>query len=349
MDGITSQNPGISAVMICFNEQKTISGALDSLHGLVDEIIIVDTGSTDDTVKLISQHRAPVKLYFRPWNNDFSAMRNVAVSLASNAWCLVIDADECIAKETRPVFKETIRKISRGDMNALYAPLIDNLDGSRLINNARIFRKRPSLRYHGKVHEYLDEPHSRLICLPEIKLLHYGYINNAFEEKHKHIRNKALLAEQMLAEPDSLRWKYFALRYLKPCEPEYEAILRHFGALPLPYADSWEVYAFNVKSKFIMYLLERHEYQHALQHAKALYQRYKDKNTCLLYLLANYLQARSVFYRRAQTSLALLHETEHLHADEYLSEKLNPDGYKNILAELAMHTQSHETQSGPSV
>lgn len=349
MDGMTSETEGISAVMLCCNEQKTIISALDSLHGLVDEIVIVDTGSTDNTVKLILQHPARIKLYFRPWHNDFSAMRNFAISLTSNAWCLVIDADECIAQQTRPVFKETIRQISRGDINALYAPLIDNLDGSRLINNARIFRKRPSLRYHGKVHEYLDEPDSRLICLPEVKLLHYGYINNAWEEKHKHIRNKVLLAEQMLAEPDSLRWKYFALRYLKPCEPEYEAILQHFGALPLPYADSWEVYAFNVKSKLIMYLLDKQAYKHAWQHAKALYQYYKDKNTCLLYLLANYLQARSVFYRKAQISLALLHETEHLHADEYLSEKVNNDDYKNIVAEMARYIQSYEPESGPAI
>ncbi|WP_435927109.1 glycosyltransferase family 2 protein [Dryocola sp. BD613] len=349
MDEVTLKNESISAIMLCFNEQKTITSALDSLQGLVDEIIIIDTGSTDNTVKLISQHRARVKLYFRAWNNDFSAMRNFAISQASSAWCLVIDADECIAKETRHTFRNTMHKISREDINALYAPLIDNLDGSKLINNARIFRKRSSLRYHGKVHEYLAEENSKLIRLPEIKILHYGYINNAWEEKNKYLRNKKLLAEQIQSEPDNLRWKYFALRYLAPCEPEYEAILQQFGALPLPYADSWEVYAFNVKSKLIMYLLEKQNYKHAWQHATALYKHYKDKNTCFLYLLANYLQARSIFLMATQTSLDLLHETEHLQVDEYLSEKSNPDSYKNILAEMAMYIQRHETENGLAI
>ncbi|NIY46163.1 glycosyltransferase family 2 protein [Cedecea colo] len=346
MDETILEAAEISAVILCFNEQKTITSTLDSLHGLVDEIIIVDTGSTDNTVRLILQHPARVKLYFRDWNNDFSAMRNFAISLTSNAWCLVIDADECIATETRHVFRNTLRKISHDDINALYAPLIDNLDGSSLINNARIFRKRTSLRYHGKVHEYLEAEDYKLICLPDIKILHYGYINSAYEEKNKHLRNKSLLAEQMRTEPDNLRWKYFALRYLTPCEPEYEAILQHFGALPLPYADSWEVYAFNVKSKLIMYLLEKHEYKHARQHAKALYKHYRDKNTCLLYLLANYLQARTNFLMATRTSLGLLGETENLPTDEYLSEKLNPDGYKHILAEMAMYIQRHESENG---
>ncbi len=345
MDEMTFEHSKISAVMICFNEEKTITSALDSLKGLVDEVIIVDTGSSDNTVKLIAQHPVGAKLYFRPWNNDFSQMRNYAISLASNAWCLVIDADEYVAEETRCIFRSTIQKISQQDRDALYAPLIDNLNGSRLINNARIFRKRPSLRYHGKVHEYLDEEASKIIFLPGIKILHYGYVNNAYEEKNKHTRNKTLLDAQILLEPDNLRWKYFSLRYFKPEDPEYEKILQHFGALSLPYDDEWEVYAYNIKSKLIISLLEKRHFQHALQQAKALYEYYKDKDTCLLYLLANYLSAQNIFLAAVQESLDLLQLFESLHTDEYLTEKLNIDSFQNVLDELAMFMKKSEAAS----
>ncbi|MCT4702545.1 glycosyltransferase family 2 protein [Enterobacteriaceae bacterium H20N1] len=348
MDEMTFENNRISAVIICFNEEKTITSTLDSLKDLVDEIIIVDTGSTDNTIKLISQHPSRAKLYSRPWNNDFSEMRNYAISLASCTWCLVIDADEYIAEETRTIFRDTIQKIIQEDRDALYAPLIDNLNGSQLINNARIFRKRPSLRYHGKVHEYLDEEASKIIFLPIIKILHYGYVNNAYEEKSKHTRNKKLLDEQIILEPDGLRWKYFSLRYLKPEDPEHEKILQHFGALPLPYDDDWEVYAYNIKSKLIISLLEKRNFQQAWQQAKALYEYYKDKDTCLLYLLTNYLRAQNLFLTAVQESANLLRGIESLHTDEYLTEKLNIDSFQNVLDELALYMEKNETKSDPA-
>lgn len=303
---------------------------------LVDEIIIVDTGSTDDTINLILQHSAKIKLYSYPWNNDFSEVRNYAISLATTEWCLIIDADECIAGQTKSTFSNIIQKINHEDKYGLYAPLIDNLDGSQLKNNARIFRKRSTLRYHGKVHEYLIEAQeSKIISLPTIKILHSGYINDAWKLKNKSARNKTLLQQQIVMEPDNLRWKYFLLRYVEPSTPEHEEILQHFGSLPLPYEDDWEVYAFNVKSKLIISLLHRGAYQQAWEHAQTLYGFYTDRDTRLLYLVTNYLNSKNNLIKVAQRSNELFGELHLIQRDTYLSEKLHPDSYQNILNEIS--------------
>jgi glycosyltransferase involved in cell wall biosynthesis len=342
MDELIAEAISISAVIICYNEQATITATLDSLKDLTDEIVIVDTGSTDCTVELINQHPAQAKLYFRPWNNDFSAMRNHAISLAGCAWCLIIDADECLAPETRRVLRRTIKEISHADGDALYAPIIDNLDGSQLTNNARIFRKRPSLRYHGKVHEYLDEKNCRIISLPDIKIIHYGYINNVYSEKNKHERNSTLLEQQIDLEPDNLRWRFFALRYLKPDEAEYEKTLQLFGELTLPYPDEWEIYAFNVKSKLIISLLKAHQYQQAWLHAQSLYEYYKDKHTTQLYSLTRYLVARSTFITTAHRCLACFNDAKHLQADKYLTERFNISRYECVMDEMVLFADKYK-------
>ena len=82
----------ISACYIVRNEAAKLERSLASLEGAVDEIIVVDTGSSDDTVKIAEAHGAQV--FHFPWQDDFSAARNVSLSKATGDWILVVDADE---------------------------------------------------------------------------------------------------------------------------------------------------------------------------------------------------------------------------------------------------------------
>ncbi|MBR5910088.1 MAG: glycosyltransferase family 2 protein, partial [Schwartzia sp.] len=94
----------ISACYIVRNEAAKLDRSLASLEGAVDEIIVVDTGSSDDTVKIAETHGARVSHF--PWQDDFSAARNVSLSKATGDWILVVDADEYfpegMAKNIRP-------------------------------------------------------------------------------------------------------------------------------------------------------------------------------------------------------------------------------------------------------
>ena len=91
------RSPRLSLCMIARDEADFLEQCLQSVAGLVDEIVVVDTGSADHTVEVARQHRARVQSY--PWNNDFSAARNQALNTASGEWILVLDCDEVIARQ----------------------------------------------------------------------------------------------------------------------------------------------------------------------------------------------------------------------------------------------------------
>jgi glycosyltransferase involved in cell wall biosynthesis len=329
------QQQGISAVIICRDEQRTIAAAIDSLLGLVDEILVLDTGSTDSTLDILSGYGDAVTLHTCRWNDDFSAARNFAIAQTRYRWCLMLDADEYIASESRPEFRQTLTRLMHEDRGrTLYAPLIDNLNGTQLLNNARLFKKRPSLRYYGRVHEYLREAQSEIRFVPEIRIHHTGYLTDSEHQKHKHQRNWTLLQQQMALEPNNLRWQYFALRYLPDDGPKYTDIMRNFAALPLPYDSQWEIYALNIKARFIHWLLLRGEPHQAFQHAEALYQHYQSREVTTLYLLARYLNARENFREEAWIAYQLQLSLNDLESDDYLTERADIGSFRHALAEF---------------
>jgi len=95
----------LSLVMITKNEEKNISKALESVKGFVDEIVIVDSGSTDNTIKIAEQFGAKV---FKRDFDSFSKQKNYALSLAKNKWALHLDADEVLSKELKEEIKQTL-------------------------------------------------------------------------------------------------------------------------------------------------------------------------------------------------------------------------------------------------
>lgn len=88
--------------MIVKNEEMHIARCLDSIAELVDEIVIVDTGSTDKTVEIASGYTA--KVYSYPWTDDFSDARNYSFSKATMDYCMWMDADDILEKTEREKF-----------------------------------------------------------------------------------------------------------------------------------------------------------------------------------------------------------------------------------------------------
>lgn len=104
----------LSIVMIVKNEEKILEKTLKSLttlrNSIESELIIVDTGSTDDTIKISKKYTE--KVYFHNWNNDFSSMRNISISYAKGEWLLILDADEILIDSSTIVkfFKDGLDK-----------------------------------------------------------------------------------------------------------------------------------------------------------------------------------------------------------------------------------------------
>src|SRR3989344_2193313 len=101
------QKQTISLCMITKNEEKYLGQCLDSVKELVDEIIILDSGSTDKTKEIAKKFKA--KMLDFKWNDDFSEARNESLKHATKDWILVLDADEIIEKDDLEKIKEIVK------------------------------------------------------------------------------------------------------------------------------------------------------------------------------------------------------------------------------------------------
>ncbi len=102
--------PTISLCMIVKNEEMNIARCLGSMAGLVEEIIVVDTGSADRTVEIVSNYTS--KIYLYPWNDDFSDARNYSLSKASMDYCMWMDADDILKEDQKDKFLELKESLS---------------------------------------------------------------------------------------------------------------------------------------------------------------------------------------------------------------------------------------------
>ena len=151
------KNTTISLCLIVKNEEDVIGRCLDSVQDIVDEIIIVDTGSNDRTKEIVSKYTN--KLYDFPWINDFSAARNFAFSRATKEYILWLDADDVILDSDREKFlllKSTLDSaIDSVTMNYNLSHDEKGQVTSSLRRN-RLVKRSKNFRWIGAVHEYLE-------------------------------------------------------------------------------------------------------------------------------------------------------------------------------------------------
>jgi glycosyltransferase involved in cell wall biosynthesis len=185
----------ISACIMVKNEEHCLERCLKSIKDYVDEIIIVDTGSTDDTVKIAREYTD--KIYFHEWENDFSKHRNQTIDYATGDWILIIDADEEFKTFITPEMLKTIlfEKVEE-KMNSAAITMEDKQKGKIVMrcNSARFFRK-DKVRYKGRVHNQpiIDGPS---VILKDITVFHYGYDLPQDKMQEKFKRTESLLFKQ---------------------------------------------------------------------------------------------------------------------------------------------------------
>lgn len=143
----------ISLCMIVLNEEGFLDHALKNAEKFVDEIIIVDGGSKDRTIKIARKHNA--KVFVKKWNEDYSAQRNFGLSKAKGDWVLVMDADEMFEPKLLNGLQKWARNKEGIDMFAF--PRKNYLDGKQTTSypdrQYRFFKNSRSIRYKGRIHE----------------------------------------------------------------------------------------------------------------------------------------------------------------------------------------------------
>jgi len=191
----------VSLCMIVKNEEKYLQKCLQSVAGLVDEMIVVDTGSRDNTVAIAKQMNAKVLEY--QWDNNFSSARNYSISNASSDWILLMDGDD----EFNPVFyDEFINLVNTSEKDGHYMKTMSytgNMPGKDIVTNLnlRLLRNNKRYKFIGAIHEQIsciDGP-TDYTNLPstEIEIFHYGYLTNVAVEKDKRTRNMSIIEEEL--------------------------------------------------------------------------------------------------------------------------------------------------------
>jgi len=203
----------ISLCLIARNEERFLPGCLASVRGVVDEIVLVDTGSTDRTRELARAAGATV--LDRPWDDDFAAPRNLAAAHARGAWILQLDADERLAQGGGRAVRRALAG-ARFDVglvrchnaDAPEAPEREVLSGARRVGAPglipRLLRRTPDLRWEGCIHESVLEWAGRRgnrIVPVEVDLVHLGYCADVWSARDKRARNLALLHRRAAREP----------------------------------------------------------------------------------------------------------------------------------------------------
>jgi glycosyltransferase involved in cell wall biosynthesis len=204
--------PALSATLIVRDEEAYLGSCLDSITRLVDEIVVVDTGSTDSSRAIAAAHGART-FEFR-WQDDFSAARNFALDQATGDWILYIDADE----QVRPYHQKALaNELSDRRLCAATVRFCPQT-GYTAYPELRLFRRDPRIRFQSAIHETIVPSIAGLVAAGEgrvgptqLTIDHFGYDG---DQRAKHSRNLPLLLKQVEVHPGRIYlWWHLGMVY----------------------------------------------------------------------------------------------------------------------------------------
>lgn len=196
--------PKLTLSMIVKNEEKYLRECLESVQGIVDEIVLVDTGSTDGTLNIARDFET--KIYNFDWINDFSAARNFALSKSTGNWILYLDADERLECKSKNELLEIVQGENKIGVNCTINNIDEFRNNPKLMKYVRLFKNSDSIRFTGKAHEQIEpslEQNNYEIKNSTIEIKHIGYNVSNDELKLKAQRNLDLMLSEYKTIPTS--------------------------------------------------------------------------------------------------------------------------------------------------
>ncbi len=157
----------LSLTMIVRDEAAVLARCLDSVCDLVDEIVIADTGSKDDTRAIAERYTEHV--FDLPWRQNFAAARNAAIDRAHGDYILWMDADDILPQESRAGFAELKKLLQERAPDVVMCPYAA---GELIFCRERIFKREARFRFLGRVHECVQP--SGVICHSDVCFRHLG-------------------------------------------------------------------------------------------------------------------------------------------------------------------------------
>lgn len=209
----------LSLCVIARNEGESIGRCLASAAGLAEQMIVVDTGSVDDTVEVA--RAAGASVFEEVWRGDFAAARNSSLERATGDWVLFLDCDEELDPKTS---SELVEILERNDpaVEAYHLPVVNiTRNGTELVHpSVRLFRNRPDYRFRGRIHEQIAgvitaRSGFRAIVHSTVRILHYGYDDVVYNTAAKIRRNLGILESYPAEERDGFFHYNLGVEYLR--------------------------------------------------------------------------------------------------------------------------------------
>ena len=216
---VEAVKPRLSLCMIVRNEERFLRNCLESVRGLVDEMVLVDTGSTDRTMEIAREFGAVVVQH--EWKDDFSEARNISLLHATGNWVLWLDADEELAPESRAHLRSVVENAPT-EIGAYllmfrnWLTFASRQEGSEVaVHHAcRLFRRLPGVHFQGRIHEQ-NLPSLRALGYTfadagDLIIDHFGYAGEIMTLRNKHERFIRML-EREVAECPAEEFRVFHL------------------------------------------------------------------------------------------------------------------------------------------
>jgi len=256
----------VSLTMIVRNEEANLSACLESVRDLFDEIIVVDTGSTDKTIEIARSFGAKVVSF--DWVDDFAAARNVTIEHASGDYLFWLDADETLDKENRDRLRTLLAGLRRKE--AIYimrqsSDLGGPSGSALLVEQVRLFPSGPKARWTGRLHEQILPAYwgSAKIHWTDVVITHNGFSDPKVVDR-KTDRDLRIVLAEVEAEPDSVSARRNLSRFFASRgdgEAALEQIHACLSLLPPQHPGRFELYAISVQAHLA---IENLEAAHAL-------------------------------------------------------------------------------------
>lgn len=246
--------PQLTLSMIVKNEEKYLRECLESVRGIADEIVIVDTGSTDNTIAIAEEFNA--KIFHFEWINDFAAARNYALERSAGEYVLYMDADERLNEKSIPELKKIVQSGIKGAFNCTVNNIDTITNRPHLMKYTRLFKNNRKLKFLGAVHEQIIDSVKKLnytILNCNVEIIHIGYNVHKDKLMEKAKRNLELLLAEYEKDPSAYVIFQMAQTY-NTLEDEESAVkyfrltVEHKDSLPFYLSHSYRylaVYEFN--------------------------------------------------------------------------------------------------------
>ncbi|APO42849.1 hypothetical protein BS614_01315 [Paenibacillus xylanexedens] len=268
--------------MIVKDEEELLPHCLASVQGAVDEMIVVDTGSSDRSAEIAKQYGAVVVAF--EWCEDFAAARNAGLERASGDWILFLDADEALDRAAREQLRSwTAVSGCDGLFLNIHNYTGTGQQGVTVNPVLRLFRNASEYRFEGRIHEQI----AAAICrrnpeaafhVTDMVIHHYGYQTAIVERKDKVNRNVRLLQQAVEEEPDQPFHHYnLGVEYLRVGEAEQA--LETFGVARMgidPAVTSYAHLLFKYEVRCLQHLNRWQEALDRIDAALELFPEYTD-------------------------------------------------------------------------